>query len=58
MREIQIRGEMVRRTDQQRRATDRREIQVFGDRHRELCPQDFLSQEALRCFEKTNRKMQ
>jgi len=46
------------RTAESRRSARGREIRGFGDRHRELCPQDFLSPEALRCYERSNKKMQ
>lgn len=49
----------VRATTENRRSSQRREIREFGNRHRELCPQDFLGPEALRCYEKSsNRRTQ
>lgn len=54
MRERQIRRGNGRNNRQQERAVRAREIRRFGERGRELCPQDFLGQEALRCFEKSN----
>ena len=57
MREVQVRGnERNARTVKNRRAVQGREIREFGNRHRELCAQDFLAPEALRCFEKSNKK--
>jgi len=56
MRELrQIKRERNERIEQSR-ATQRREIRGFGSRHRELCAQDFLAPEALRYFEKSNKR--
>jgi len=53
MRERRIRRGNGRNERQQERNAGAREIRRFGDK--ELCAQDFLGPEALRCVENINR---
>ena len=60
-----MRGAQVRRNEKNARISretcrtaQKREIRGFGNRHRELCAQDFLGPEALRCYEKSSKRMQ
>ncbi len=60
MREVQqqiIRGK-DREIRDRRPDANARQIRNFGERNRELCPQDFLGPEALKCFERSNRRVQ